>query len=696
MRSTIQRRHSPGRQRGAFSIIAGMTLLVALACLVLVVDSGRLYLEQRRLQKLADTAALESVARLASGDCSLAPEDAARFATENGRRNAFLASESQSLTSACVSVASGANDLRSATPAADGRAVQVTARHRVPASIVLRGGNLFDASIPAEVDLQAVAVAEREEPAAAFSVGAQLLRLDDDKLLGTLLRSVGLDPQMLTALDSAGLANVGVTPAGLLQALGVDLGIEQLKALSPDGLLELADTEVGLLGLDELLALSIDLVTDQALGAELEALRQAVAANPTLGDAGLHLFRSDAHPGLLSLTTDEVGSALDARVDLGSLLSTGLMIGLHEEGRGLELDDVGLLGLATVEAGIVEPPSIGIGPVGTTAFNAQVRLLVDVDTSGGYALGSLLEMLGTRIRLPVILDLVDATGTLTDIDCTATPPQASIEVESRVGSMCIGQIPEETLWSTRASCTESVQDETLVRLLGTSLLSGKVALPVLSETDELTLAVGETGSTEVNSLNVGTLVDDLGDELLSLLATSESVPDTFTAEQATAIADRYLALPELAPSASGGHYSLGDLHEIEDRLEADGMDWDRPALLLLSQPMHAEWRSDAETGCLNPIPSYYRHDCVRSTLIASLQTTAQGGLLGGLLETLLGSIVQPLLATVLDPLTEALEGVLDQIGELLTALLADTLGLELGRTDVELHSVSCGTPRLVR
>lgn len=53
------------RQRGAFSMLSAATLVMAILFLALVIDSGRLYLEQRKLQKLTDTAALESISRLA-------------------------------------------------------------------------------------------------------------------------------------------------------------------------------------------------------------------------------------------------------------------------------------------------------------------------------------------------------------------------------------------------------------------------------------------------------------------------------------------------------------------------------------------------------------------------------------------------------------------------------------------------------
>ena len=53
----------PARQRGAIGLMAAGTLALALGFMLLVIDSGRLYLEQRKLQRVADTAALE--ARLA-------------------------------------------------------------------------------------------------------------------------------------------------------------------------------------------------------------------------------------------------------------------------------------------------------------------------------------------------------------------------------------------------------------------------------------------------------------------------------------------------------------------------------------------------------------------------------------------------------------------------------------------------------
>ncbi|MNY72955.1 hypothetical protein D3C86_2116190 [compost metagenome] len=55
----------------------------------------------------------------------------------------------------------------------------------------------------------------------------------------------------------------------------------------------------------------------------------------------------------------------------------------------------------------------------------------------------------------------------------------------------------------------------------------------------------------------------------------------------------------------------------------------------------------------------------------------------------------PLLAAVLGPLIELLKPVLNSVGGLISSLLSNVLGLELGRTDVALQSMSCQNAKLV-
>lgn len=573
-------------QSGAFSIMAAATLLMSLLFLVLVLDSGRLYLEKRKLQKIADTAALESVARIDNGNCSAYPDDAALFAMENAQRSNFLTDSNESISTQCVTVTTDADGLRQATAdSAQGRAVKVTTGKTVPASLVIKAQSLLS-DIPATITLKATAVAERETPSAVFSVGSQPLRLNNNLLLGQLLTTVGLKPEHLTVLDSEGLANASITPAGLLKALGINVGIHQLKALSSQGLVDLVDTEVGLLGLTELLKVSAEVVSDSVLAVELDALRTSILSTPLLRDINLHLLGNDQYPGLLRLgtsTADPLGSALDARINLGEIVSTALLIGVHESGRGLYIPELNLLG-QKVELGIVEPPSIGVGPVGTQAYNAQIRLYVGVDTNN--LLGGILSWLGTRVNLPIWIDVVSGHGTLEKISCDSQPPTVDISVESKILNVCVGKLPDDLKWSGSASCESNLQDDELIKQLHIPILSGKTHIPALQHDDDLyNMAAGDTLSTSPNKEALGDTVDGLVNGLLDLLSGLFRRPDAVSNN------------PDLDYSQAGQ-----------------------------------------------------------------------------------------------DMLVEQLNG----IGELLNSILAKILGIELGRTDVTVESISCGAPRLVR
>lgn len=682
------------RQHGAFSIISAATLVMAILFLALVVDSGRLYLEQRKLQKLADTAALESISRLASGNCALDTAKAQLYAQENAASYGFVDTAQQSLTSSCVSI-SIADGLRVPTAdAASGRAVRVVTSNQVPASILVRTGGLFGLPGKSTVHLQAVAVAEKDsDPLTVFSVGAQLLDLNGTGLLPRLLTAAGVDVQDLTLLDSQGLANAQVTPAGLLQALGVNLGINQLKALTPNALAELVDTRIGVVGIQRLVEVSANLVThNQLLAADIRALGDTLATSQLSG-ATLNLLATDQRPGLLKLVTganQPVGSALDARLPLGEVLSTGLMTAV--QGRGLQVDQVNALGLVKVQMGVVEPPAIGIGPVGTTAFNAQTRMHIDIDSTSAPLASSLLSTLGVSIRLPIILDLVSAKGELTHIDCSQAEPQATIEVESTVGNLCIGSMPGNTLWSTRTSCTEAtLQDARIVTLLNLDVIRGKVAVPLVGTginpvRDEVTLAEDESQITQVNQLKIGDSIATLLAQVTTLIGVgvpkaTDGAPG-FTPEQAAKIADRYLA-------------TYVNKDAIRAALKADGLAWPRPVALVVDATMPDEWFNKVLL-----INCTTNKTACRNELITSLQSKPQAGLLSSVLTGLATSLglstnSQPLLLSVLKPVLDLIKPVFNSVGTTVSNLLS-SLGLDLGKSQIKVHTISCGLPRLVQ
>ena len=744
-------------QRGAFSILAAGTLLMSLMFLVITLDSGRLYMEQRRLQKIADTAAIESISRIENGNCLTSPTDADLFARDNAARNSFLTDAKQSMNVSCVDLTSE-NGLivvnkNKEGGTVEGRAVQVETYHEVPASLIIKAQSIFS-SIPTTVKLSASAVAEREKPSAAFSVGSQLLRLENSKLLGQLLKTVGVNPEVLTLLDKDGLASVKITPAGLLKALGVNVGIHELKALSPQGLVNLVGTKVGL-GISDLLDVGAEVIGNTAaVGLDLDLLRQGILSSPLIEDIRVNLLDYGDQPGLLTLdthSTDPIGSALDTTINLGDILSTAIFIGAHEVGRGFLIEDLNLLGeFVKVELGIVEPPSIGIGPVGTTAYNAQVRLYIGVDTNNIPVLGFLLGILNTRVNLPIWIDVISGHGTLEEISCNTEIPTVDISVESKLLNVCIGKLEGNDKWSTSASCDSNLQKDELIRLLGISVLSGKSHIPALPQSEYLEgIEAGETVSTQPNDIKLGdTVVDGIVYGLLDLLSGLFREPDatgpdlTYAGESEDAkmldiVKDYYFeeanddldkvaqfildgktdasGKQTLPPLVAGGDWEIKNIIPESCGLLGLGTCWGNgqfsKALKMYSRPpdtlgsilgLILPAQHNGYVFCENLISGLVDRDCNARNVVKLLKTNPNSGSLmenmtvDNFLKGESPVTCNSPLCFLLKPILELLKPILNGVGGLLKVVLTDFLGLELGRTDVTVHSISCGAPRLVR
>ena len=745
----------PARQQGVISILTAFLLVMLLTVLALVVDTGRLYLEQRNLQKIADMAALDASARLPKGYCAGELALAQQFALESAALHGFTPGEEATLTTQCVTLASQ-DGMRQVTPNANnGAGVQVIAEQETPASLLLRGGALFNDAFSGTVSLSANASAQRSDAVTAFTVGSQLLRLNSDKLLGQLLEGVGLDVSLLTVLDANGIANASVTPAGLLRELGIDIGINELALLSPSGLIELVDTKIGLLGIDELINASAALVSDSALSASLSALETEILSNDILESADLKLLGSDGE-GLIQLALGSLNStraALEGDINLGDLLSVALLTGTNKH--AVNLESLNLLGI-NVSASITEPPALAVGPIGVTAYTGQVRLHLDIDTDNIPVLGLLTSLLGTRVHLPLTLDVASAKGQLTGLQCQTDTPTADIEVISSVLNACVGNISEESLWSGTDSCSAYVEETQLITLFGAPVLSGKSIIPGITHEETLVgMEVGETRSTQPSTLQLGNTVNDLVESLLDLLGGLFRPPqqdhgggltpsDSSRSQQIANLVDQYLD----ETKNSAGFYDVGRVTNLiingsSELNESGGQvlapltnDWQfnraipvtgflglyvRPSEHWnrgsFSQALHAYtsipysildgigvstfdngYRSCA--GLLSSLLNW--NGCVKHNLTKLLQdnsnftpTTSGDGL----------SVTNPAtdnvscsgaLCILLRPILNLLKPIFNGVGDLVTTLLADSLGLELGRTDVRVESISCGVPTLVQ
>ncbi|MDP1539536.1 MAG: TadG family pilus assembly protein [Moraxellaceae bacterium] len=161
----MKKRISRQSQHGAVFVLVAGFMLLAISFLALSVDSGRLYLDKRSLQKVADAAALEAAGRL--GNCA----DALTAAQASAARNNFADDgSSRIITVRCGNVVSsqGIRDLQDDADLAT--AVLVTARRTSPASLI--AGGLFGD----DIELRAEAMASRKgNPLAALTIRSTLL-----------------------------------------------------------------------------------------------------------------------------------------------------------------------------------------------------------------------------------------------------------------------------------------------------------------------------------------------------------------------------------------------------------------------------------------------------------------------------------------------------------------------------------------
>ncbi|BAV72734.1 putative membrane protein [Pseudomonas chlororaphis subsp. aurantiaca] len=384
----------PARQRGAIGLIGALALGTAVLCTLVVVDSGRLYLDQRELQRVADNAALEAVAR--GGNCQ-AGLSAAAFARESAVRNGFAVGDDRPLTATCGSLRTGADNLRTFSPnASQASAIRVVVSEAVPTSIALGVTNLFsDNPVSTTTSLSATAVAAQPKPPLAqLTIRSTLADLN---LLNGALSGLAGSAINVSLLGWQGLVDTDISLLSYLNQLAIDLNV------SAGNYSELLDVDTNV---TQLLQTSIAVAEKNGATAEvLTALGsiKAAAINTVpvkLGD-------------LLKLQTGTADAGLDANVQLLSLVEAFLQLASSQSAAAVELP-VSVLGLAgvTTRVKIVSPPEFAIGnpelaaadPLGPNRIyvrTAQVRALLSVDLS---LINSVLQAVNTLLS-PVVVTL---------------------------------------------------------------------------------------------------------------------------------------------------------------------------------------------------------------------------------------------------------------------------------------------------
>lgn len=459
-------------QRGAVGIFGVFALLIGILFVVLALDTGRLALEKRRLQKIADLAAIDALqqAGLCDGTESMTSATVRAAAQQSAVRNGYtgnLASETDAVLLGVVNT--DANGIRQFTATADAAAssVQVTARNQVVRSLV--AGGWYGGTI----DLQAVGVAQRE-PRAGFWVGSFLASIDSedsavlDAVLGGMLGSaISLD-----AVSYQGLVAADLTLAQLVD--GAALAGVGLSANNAEGLLT---TDVTVAELLSIMAAALSANGDGTAAAAINDMRGAatVAGTIRVGD-------------LLSVNMDNPQEALQSEVNAFALASAALQ--LARAGQTLTVPVATTLplvgGTVDVSMHITEAPQLAIGPPGrdlngswkTPASTAQMQVQIDLSIADAPLFSILLGVVNASIDIPVAVEVARTDAWLASIRCASvTQPTHRVTIGALTGAASVA-LGHYTDLSDPASLVEGATAD--ITLLGSSIATAAVSAEIIA------------------------------------------------------------------------------------------------------------------------------------------------------------------------------------------------------------------------
>ena len=436
-------------RRGGVTILAAAMMTIVAAASALAVDVGSVCLESRRLQGIADAAAIAAADNLA------APAQSAS--------QAIAASGWSRTMTPTVTTGTYSADPTIAAPArfSKGGSLPNAAQVAVAADSPLFFGRIFGLR---SIHLQRRATAARID-LAAFSLGSRLAALDG-----------GVANQLLGGLTGSSVS-LSVSDYNALLNTDIDL-LSYVKALQ---------TELGVTGL----SFQQTLATQTTLPHVLNALAATLAGQGNATAAGA-AYRLAASVPALSMN-------LGALADLGALgqqdhaaAGTGIavnafaaletMVELASGSRQVALDlSANAPGLLAVNATLAigarqaSAPWLNVAKDGSvTVRTAQIRLYIDTKLSTPPALKALNI---ATVRLPVYLELAQAQARLASQSCAGGAQQVGIDVLPGVGHVAIADVSAANLQDMSAEPAE--QPATIVSIPGLAI-SGKARVDLSS------------------------------------------------------------------------------------------------------------------------------------------------------------------------------------------------------------------------
>ncbi|MNR82730.1 hypothetical protein D3C72_134990 [compost metagenome] len=671
------------RQRGSIVVMAAIgisTMVILLAS----IDIGYLFFQKREMQKVADMAALAGAQQL--GRSANSPDDqcASGFAVARGN-----AQTAQNFTGT-LTIACGRWDPSIVVNPPHFQVYQNGVRPNgapAPTAISVLTTRNFRSFFGtwANRDVTALAIATADAPIAVFSVGSRLLRFDGGVVPGLLTR-LGVDISGTSLVSYNGLANASVTPAGLLKQLGfqipvsADVGtIKTAVMANVSGCTNGACTLQTLLGAVSTVAGQQNLVS--ALGLSVAQLNLPV-----------QIF-SDAtgRGGIFALVNAANGqSALTANVNALELVTA--MIGV---GNGHRFADAplgvsvpGVLN-SQVKIGIVEPPSIGIGGIGTTAFTAQVRVFAQIQSN-------LLNANLLKADIPMVIDVVNGFGTITDM-CRVKingKDSATITVTSPVLQTCVGGYTAANAFAVNApACNATAPAHPLLNVLNGGLqINTNLFVNGLPNTGIKSFVKGESYTFPGNNLALGTTVSNLMDGVLAKLLNA-ILGGTAQGNGQGTVTNSTLAAGLLGAVSQAGNVldtAIGTVKDALSVLNTFISSIGTNASLL-------DMVGSLVAGVLNTVSTAVNglFTGIGNILVAVLCGFQSQCILAHQLDGTQNG-TSKVLVTILGLVTKLLEPILDGLGAQIATLLNNLLGISIGQVDVTLIDLKCGGGDSVR
>lgn len=348
---------NPRCQRGVIGMWGVFTLLLSIIFTALAVDTGRLWMQQRKLQSIADIASMRAAQQIG---CAPSVADVLTAAQTAAVQNGYSGSLSAAPNTVELGSVNAIGGIRQFTTGGN-QAVRVIATQSVPASLI--AGGLFSG----QTVLRAQAVSVANPPTAAFSAGTSLLSINtaDATLLNGLLGNLLGAPLSLNVASYQGLASAKVTLRDLARAYGAVNSINDLLTTN----MPLKD----LLGLIAAAASASGTVSS----ATVTTLQQlAASANSNLG-VSLNQVLDVSYPN----GSDEVG------INVLSLINASSMAANAQHAISLPIGVTIPGASANAVINILQPPQPVIGPAPcTTVRTAQVQISISASVLSAVSL----------------------------------------------------------------------------------------------------------------------------------------------------------------------------------------------------------------------------------------------------------------------------------------------------------------------